>query len=258
MWPVSAGRKISKNLATRTLIDSIYRHIYKQETAAPGAQPVQSSVDDLKSHTPSCVVRGSGGIVWPAARVLSRFIASGEASVIGARVLELGAGTHALPGLSAAASGAADVVVTDLVGVVEHHAAAFAANAGVLSLSACRLRSQAFPFGSKWKRLSQTTFDVVLLADVLSLDESLFKPLRKTLVDAALANSRVIIFIAARSRASWEQLFWEGLESDGWLLETRRCEPCEDSDGCAGDENVHVVAATWRGDNVGGSNCDDG
>lgn len=202
---------------------------------------------NLTPHIPSCIVRGSGGIVWPAARVLSRFIASGEASVVGSRVLELGAGTHALPGLSAAVSGAADVLVTDLVGVVEHHAAAFAANADVLSRRACRIQSQAFPFGAKWKRLSQTTFDVVLLADVISLDESLYKPLRKTLIDAALANPRVILYVAARSRASWEVLFWEGLSSDGWLLETRLCEPCEDSDGCAGDENIKVVAATWRG-----------
>ena len=62
----------------------------------------QSSWDDA----------GTGGVVWPAARALCRWQADLAEELVGARVLELGAGTGAC-GLFAAGLGASSVCLTD-------------------------------------------------------------------------------------------------------------------------------------------------
>lgn len=222
-------------------VAALVEHEGKSEGCAPRAVP-------LIAYIPA--VRGSGGMLWPAARALSLFISSGKGCVKGARVLELGAGTHALPGLSAAIGGAACVVITDVAAVQAHHEGALEANASALEhcTASVALRSAVFLWGSNWRRSlgAGAIFDIVLAADVISLDDSLFPFLRKTFLDAARANERVVLLIASRERASFEGLFWEGLVDDGWVLERRDTVLCEAVDGEAGAGQVDIIAATMQ------------
>lgn len=208
------------------------------------------NVDDIIIYIPTGSVRGSGGILWPAARVLATYICSGHTGNIisGAHVLELGSGTHALPGLAAYFCGAKKVVITDIPLVAIHHVDAISVNSSTAD-TLSTIRSAVFLFGSNMRRslgADSIFFDTILIADVISLDESLYLPLRKTLLDASYINERIVILFSTRERSQFEQLFWKGLIIDGWVLELRHREICSIEDGDTGSAHIDIIAATRK------------
>jgi predicted nicotinamide N-methyase len=209
------------------------------------------NVDDLIAYIPTISVRGSGGMLWPAARVLATYICAGHLDITGNQVLELGSGTHALPGLASLLCGAKKVVITDVPLVAIHHVDAISVNSklisSITSASSTSIHSAAFLFGSNMRRslgADSIFFDFILIADVISLDESLYLALRKTLLDASHINKNITIIFSTRERSQFEQLFWKGLIIDGWDLVVRHREPCLIQDGDTGSEDIEIIAAT--------------
>lgn len=82
-------------------------------THAPCGLPALPNGCHVRLEQSSWDDAGTGGVVWPAARALCRWQADlAEEELVGARVLELGAGTGAC-GLFAAGLGASSVCLTD-------------------------------------------------------------------------------------------------------------------------------------------------
>lgn len=170
--------------------------------------------------------------MWDASVVLARYLCSAPALVTGRVVCELGAGAHAVPGLTAACLGARRVVLTDkaavaavLADAVQLQPTEVAARVVCCALPwganlRKTLRSVGGVYGSKAENATADAFPLlVLVSDALSLSPALFEPLTKTLRDlAVVCPSGVQALIAYRERDGTESSFLEGLAASGWML----------------------------------------
>lgn len=135
-------------------------------------------------------------------------------------MLELGAGSHALPSCASSAAGASAVVATDKESVSPALAASLAAfrahNPEGAPVAAATLE-----FGGKLKKWlgrawgEKGAFDVLLLSELLSLTPALFPALLKTVTDA---SPRVGVLLAFRPREGFEWEFLDALAGAGYAL----------------------------------------
>ena len=131
-------------------------------------------------------VAPTGGAVWPASLVLARAVAAGRVPVAGAKVLELGAGASGVPGLVAAASGAAAVALSDFE----------PAAVEVLAANAAASRRRVTAERRVWGAGAVgRDVDVVLLADCVHAGEAASRDLA-----AALAASRAVAYVCWERR----------------------------------------------------------
>ena len=131
-------------------------------------------------------VAPTGGAVWPASLVLARAVAAGRLPVAGKRVLELGAGASGVPGLVAAASGAAAVALSDFE----------PAAVEVLAANAAASRRRVTAERRVWGAGAVgRDVDVVLLADCVHAGEAASRDLA-----AALRGTSAVAYVCWERR----------------------------------------------------------
>jgi len=155
------------------------------------------------------VVEHKGGALWPSGNVLAHFVSMRlSPRLIGSRVLELGCGAAALPGLVAARLGAC-VTLTDQSEVAA--VAQWNADANtLLSVRAVSLEWGPTPPNETWSRNS---FDFILAADVL-YDRRAHRAFAATLEWAGALGA--LAFIAAQMRGAGDDFFSTELTEQGW------------------------------------------
>jgi len=200
----------------------------------------------------------TGDVLWPASRLLSRFVEARSGAFAGADVLELGAGC-ALAGVTAAACGAR-AVLTDRCTTLTGANAAAAAQVGFPGVGCVLVEALDWRRAEEWLRAGRR-WDWVLVADCIYHQQNDFSHLEALagLLAALLQASpppraalstqerdpaaRSAFFAACARRGlglsvrSLPQLAAEGLETAGqapsaeiWLVEgADRSAPAEDS-----------------------------
>jgi len=159
--------------------------------------------------------------VWPSAGFLAQFLAQCPSFVRGLSVLEVGGGVG-VPGISAALSGARDVLVTDkhpaAVELVRKNAEANGVAATV------RAAQMDFTDSASWP---QEQFDVIIGADILLFDNHLKEGRGEGLADMCrklLPVSGRALIVDPRERMV-RPMFWEHCEELGLeiakMLETK-------------------------------------
>jgi len=159
-------------------------------TSEPVASDGESSIittHEVGSHLLTSIERQShGGIAfqqWPAGRVLAKYIAGHPQLVTGMRVLELGSGCG-LAGLTAAAVGAQQVVLTDIPDAIEHLNVNIRANRQSARIPEGVVKAQVLEWGDEDALAAlqadyREGFQVLLLSDC-TYWRHLFKPLLNT------------------------------------------------------------------------------
>ena len=114
----------------------------------------------------------TGAVLWEASLRLAERVRADAGAVAGRRVLELGAGVAALPGQTAACVGAAEVIVTDVGGVVAELDANCARNRDAHGACALRAAELAWGGGGDAERqppawLERFRPELLLLADAV-------------------------------------------------------------------------------------------
>lgn len=143
-----------------------------------------------------------GIVLWPAAIALAHEVAS--RAMVGARVLELGAGTG-LPGIVAASLGA-HVVQTDRQELALHVCKMNAERNGVTSIE---------HRAADWTAWDDTqTYDVILGSDVLYAD-ALHPPLRRIFETNLAPGGKVLLSDPFRRESI---VLLEAMEAEGWRI----------------------------------------
>ena len=154
---------------------------------------------------------GAGDIVWPAGLAFSRLLAHCPSFVADARAVELGSGLGAV-GLTAAASGAASVLLTDFDEDVLGLASLGAAEHGVeQKVSTARLDWSTGAEAAK--TLPGGPFDLVLAADVLYAEENALNIAR--LLPELLQEEGSKCLIADQKQWPWREMFTKALAEGG-------------------------------------------
>lgn len=151
--------------------------------------------------------------VWPCALAMAEWVADNPV-IKDCRVVELGAGTG-LVGLTASATGAAHVVLTDLPEALD----GLKANAAMNSKHDAEVEVKQLCWGSQEDLDAIGTVDVVLAADV-DYDLDNHEPLAKTIQGFLLRNRSARCFLAQELR--WKDVqhwFNESLESQGLCVD---------------------------------------
>eukprot|EP00930_Biecheleria_cincta_P009370 TRINITY_DN111105_c0_g1_i1.p1 TRINITY_DN111105_c0_g1~~TRINITY_DN111105_c0_g1_i1.p1 ORF type:complete len:217 (+),score=47.02 TRINITY_DN111105_c0_g1_i1:56-706(+) len=151
--------------------------------------------------------------VWPGALAMAEWVADNPV-IKNCKVVELGAGTG-LVGLTASATGAAHVVLTDLPPALD----ALKANVAMNSKRHADIEVQQLCWGSQEDLEAVGTADVVLAADVV-YDLDTHEPLAKTIQGFLLRNRSARCFLVQELR--WKDVqrwFNECLEDLGLYID---------------------------------------
>ena len=163
---------------------------------------------------------GAGDVVWPAGLAFSRLLAHCPSFVEGKRVLELGAGLGAV-GLTAAASGAASVLLTDYDEDVLGFARQAAAENGVGG----RVTTERLDWSAAEGVPEGAPFDLVLAADVLYDKENalhIAKLLPRLLADGARC------MISDQTQWPWRADFAVACAEEGLVVDDAKLPAPED------------------------------
>lgn len=159
---------------------------------------------------------GTGLVSWDAAVVLSSYLESHAAEFcLGKSIIELGAGTGTA-GIKAASLGASLVVLTDLEYSLANLARNVEANREALSTCNVEVRELDWFKSETWQRDNEVSWDIILLADVVWLEE-LVQPLVNVLI--ALAKPTTVILLSHQLRTTrTDDLLFSSLIEGGFLV----------------------------------------
>ena len=160
---------------------------------------------DLKVSVVEKKVDGIAFQVWPAALILSQYLAQSPDVVKGKTVLELGAGCGVC-GMIAGMCGAVSVILTDCAETVSHLQENIAAN--VLSLPEGVVEATSL----EWGESSELSADIVIVSDCLYWAH-LHQRLLHTLRVCCDATATVVILAHHWRRVEAELPFFSGLET---------------------------------------------
>ena len=204
----ASSRRVEVDLGKGKLVAVILPEL-EDDPEAAGVDLESLSQDKLVEEYGH--LTGAGDIVWPAGLAFSRLLAHCPSFVSNARAVELGSGLGAV-GLTAAASGAASVLMTDFDEDVLGLASLGAAENGVeQKVSTARLDWSTGAEAAK--TLPGGPFDLVLAADVLYAEENALNIAR--LLPELLQEEGSKCLIADQKQWPWREMFTKALAEGG-------------------------------------------
>ncbi|XP_076471986.1 protein N-lysine methyltransferase METTL21A-like isoform X2 [Babylonia areolata] len=168
---------------------------------------------------------GVAGVVWDSAVVLSEYLTAHQEIVRGKRVLELGSGTG-LVGMAAALAGG-EVTFTERAEPLEHLQAAVNSN---LDPSCHHFHVLELDWTQDHSHLPQSSFDVILGADIIYIEET-FPDLLRTLLHFMGPQTHVLL--SCKIRYEKDSRFLSMLQQQVHLSKVR----------FDADRDIHIYSA---------------